>query len=72
MSITPINPGTTPKTLFSVLSSSIKTYRVVSPLHHGGLVNGVVVEKRYEIGETIDLDAETAEPLLGHTVVPAN
>lgn len=50
------------KSVFSVLSANLRTYRVVSPLFHDN--------ERYPIGSSIDLSAEQAEPLLGHTIVP--
>ena len=44
------------------------TYTVISPLHHGVLVDGEAIETRYEPGETVDLTEAEAAPLLGHTV----
>ena len=44
------------------------TYTVVSPLHHGVLVDGEAIETRYEPGETVGLTEAEAAQLLGHTV----
>lgn len=44
------------------------TYTVISPLHHGVLVDGEAIETRYEPGETVDLTEAEAAPLLEHTV----
>lgn len=43
-------------------------YVVISPLVHGELVDKKVVEDRYEPGSEIELTADQAKPLLGHTV----
>lgn len=46
----------------SALNTRLAFYRVVSPLNHDG--------ERYQVGAEVQLSADQAAPLLGHTVQP--
>lgn len=58
----------TKKTRASGAPEATATYTVISPLHHGVLVDGEAIETRYEPGETVGLTEAEAAQLLGHTV----
>lgn len=56
--------ATAPKSLVETLSTSLSTYRVLEPIHHGEVVNGRVQSRRYMPGEEIELSAEHVPQLL--------
>lgn len=53
-----------PKSLFEMLATTRSTYRVLEPIKHGEMVNGVAETRDYMPGEEIELSSEHVPQLL--------